>query len=363
MTGCFQAVLTQTTAGAPAALRSPAAADAGPTGFIPAPGSEHWPIPDWPLADPSARGLDPARLAELVKAATQRAPGLLSILVIRGGDLVLEQYFDPAATDHREVYSVTKSFTATLVGIAIDRGYIQGVGDRLLDYFPGRTFANPDPRKGELTLEHLLTMTTGLDWTESDRDIQALYTSPDWVQYMLDLPLVAAPGERFNYCTGCSHLLMAVVAEATSVAEATGMLPLDFARQALFEPLGFTRVEWLQDPQGLPIGGWGLQLAPRDLARLGYLYLHAGSWAGRQVVSADWTRSATSPHVAGDPGYDYGYQWWVRPSIDGYAAIGRDGQMVAVIPAKDLVVVFTSTEGDSETLYGLIEDFVLPAVR
>jgi CubicO group peptidase (beta-lactamase class C family) len=174
---------------------------------------------------------------------------------------------------------------------------------------------------------------------------------------MLDLSIVDPPGMRFNYCTGCSHLLTAIVEQAT------GMGALDFARQALFEPLGFESIEWQTDAQGIPVGGWGLQLTPREMARLGYLYLRGGRWKDQQVVSTQWVQVATTDQVAAEPGFGYGYQWWVRPSIQGYAAIGRGGQMVAVIPGKDLVVVFTSSSGDSDSLFKLIEDYVLPAVK
>lgn len=302
--------------------------------------------------------MDPTRLANLAADAPQRAPGLLSVLVLRGGDLVLERYYGGAGPDiRREVYSVTKSFSATLIGIAIDRGNISGMDERVLDFFPNRPVSNPGPEKAAITLEDLLTMTSGLDWTEDDASIQTLYTSPDWVQHVLDLPIAEPPGIRFNYCTGCSHLLTAIIEQAT------GMSALDFARQGLFEPLGLEAAEWQTDAQGIPIGGWGLQLTPREMARLGYLYLRGGRWKDQQVVSTQWIQAATSAQVAAEPGYDYGYQWWVRPSIEGYAAIGRGGQMVAVIPGKDLVVVFTSTSGDSDTLFKLIEDYMLPAVK
>jgi CubicO group peptidase (beta-lactamase class C family) len=161
-----------------------------------------------------------------------------------------------------EIYSITKSFMTTLIGIAIDQGYISGVDGIVQDYFPDRTFENPGPGKDALTLEHLLTMTTGLDWIESDEDIRDLYVSPDWSQYMLDLPAAEPPGERFNYCTGCSHLLSAILEKAT------GMGTLDFARQHLFEPVGITQVEWLTNPGGTPLAA-GVCSSPRPTWRVG----------------------------------------------------------------------------------------------
>jgi len=322
-------------------------------------GSEiHWPEDAWPTAQPDARGLDPEQLAALAVDAPKRAPNISSLLVIRGGDLVMEQYYGGReAEDAIEIYSVTKSFISTLIGIAIDQGLIQGVDVPILSFFPGQEVKRPDPAKERLTLEQVLTMSTGLVWSEND--INRLYNSPDWTQFMLDLPITEPPGSRFNYCTGCSHLLSAIIQQSS------GMDSRDFARQFLFEPIGIREAGWLEDSQGLAIGGWGLQLTPRDMARLGYLYLRQGNWNGHQVVSEKWVQVATADHIAvGDnPNAHYGYQWWVRPSMNGYAALGRGGQMIAVIPGKDLVVVFTANGVEHEVEYELIEAYVLPAVR
>jgi CubicO group peptidase (beta-lactamase class C family) len=301
--------------------------------------------------------MDPARLEALLGAAPERIPYLTGLLVIRRGEVVLEEYFNGNGPEQRhEVFSVTKSFIATLVGIAINRGDIAGVDSRIFDYYPGREYEVP-ARIAGMTVEEVLTMTTGLDWTEGDAAYEDLYTSRNWGQFMLDLPLREPPGSRFNYCTGCSHLL------AVLVEEATGMDLLDFAHQALFDPIGISDPVWLEDSQGTPIGGWGLQLTPHEMARLGYLYLREGRWGDRQVVSQEWVAAATSTHIQAEDQLGYGYQWWVRPSIDGYAAVGRGGQMIAVVPEKELVVVFTSEAGGSEEEFALIEEYVLPAVR
>jgi CubicO group peptidase (beta-lactamase class C family) len=343
------------------ALQAPATQAPVPHPPIAQPATEgelHWPGVDWPTAEPEARGIDPQGLSDLQDTVLERAPLTTSLLVIRSGDLVLERYYGSGGPDVRnEIYSCTKSFIATLAGIAVDQGILPGIDARVLDYFPGRTFSNPDPRKDDLTLEDLLTMTAGLDWTEGDPAIYALYGSQDWAQFMLDQPMLEAPGTRFNYCSGCSHLLSAVMEEAA------GMSTLDYADQVLFEPVGISNVEWLRDSQGIPIGGWGLQLTPREMARLGYLYLRGGVWDGRQVVSREWVEAATAPQVEAEEKLSYGYQWWVRPSMHGYAALGRGGQMIAVIPEKDLVVVFTSLGGDSEPLFQLIEEFLIPATK
>ncbi len=319
-------------------------------------GAARWPVDDWNSVEPETQGMDPERLSELVKILPKRLPKLSSLLIVRGGDIVLEEYFggrEPA--EAKEIYSITKSVIASLIGIAIDNGFIRGVDMPLADFFPELTPGNASPEKEDLSLENVLTMTTGYRWSEDD--IDTLYNSPDWTQYMLDLPVEQPPGSQFNYCTGCSHLLSAVLQRVT------GMDAHAYARQFLFEPIGIRDSEWLGDSQGLPIGGSGLQLTPRDLARFGYLYLRKGIWDGRQVISPEWVETATRIHVPLEEGRGYGYQWWIRDSIQGYAALGMDGQMVAVIPAANLVVVFTAVEADHEVEFKLIEDTILPAVK
>ena len=312
------------------------------------------PATEWLRATPSAPGLDPERLAELAEVIPQQAPGLRSLVIIQDGKLVMEVALEPhSLTTEREVYSITKSIMATLIGIAIDQGYIEGVDAPVLDYFAERTIDNNSAAKQAILLDDLLTMTSGILWVEDyNQAIRDLRDSPDWLQTMLDLPMATQPGERFNYCTGCSHLLSGILERAT------GMDAFEFAQQNLFAPLGITQVQWSRDTGGTPIGGWGIQLSPYDLARFGYLYLQGGRWGDQQIVSAAWVETATSPHITVDDDYSYGYQWWIRSSIEGYAAIGADGQMVAVLPEKNVVVVFTSSYGQTDVLFELIEQYI-----
>jgi CubicO group peptidase (beta-lactamase class C family) len=277
-------------------------------------------------------------------------------MIVRHGQVALEQYFGSAGPNtRREIYSVTKSFMATLIGIAIDQGLIQDVNTPVLSFFPERSVQNPSPEKDSMTLKHVLTMSTGFRWSEND--INRMYSSPDWTQFMLDLPVVEKPGTRFNYCTGCSHLLSAILAQAT------GMDARSFAEQFLFEPLGIRNAQWLTSSEGLPIGGWGLQLTTPDLARLGYLYLRRGVWDTRLLLSNYWIQAATFPYIQADAQQNYGYQWWIRPSIHGYAALGRDGQMIAVTAEKDMVIVFTAAGVDHDVEFNLIEKYIMPAAH
>ena len=319
---------------------------------------QYFPTDGWRTSTPEEQGMDSNKLAQMLSAVQQKHLSLHSLLVIRNGYIVSETYFGAFTQDTpHQLYSVTKSFIATLIGIAIDKGAIDRTDHRILDFFPEDTIENLDQYKQAITLENLLTMRAGLDWQEGDPAYMALAQSPDWVKFMLDKPMVQPPGTWFNYCSGCSHLLSAILEQTT------GMNTLDFAKQNLFQPLGITNVTWDTDAQGIPIGGWGLQLTPRDMAKLGYLYLYNGIWERDQIVSGDWVNRATQTHTETDSELGYGYQWWTYPSLSGYAALGMGGQTVFVIPRSDLVIVTTADMDNHDEIFQLIEQYIVPAVK
>jgi CubicO group peptidase (beta-lactamase class C family) len=173
----------------------------------------------------------------------------------------------------------------------------------------------------------------------------------------MDMPMREEPGSRFNYCSGCTQILSAILQSRT------GMTTREFAKQVLFAPLGIMYYSWSTDPSGNSIGGWGLELTPRDMAKLGYLYLHDGTWEGRQVVSAEWVRIAVQKHTEGEDNLGYGYQWWTYPSLGAYAALGRYGQTIFVIPDLNLIVVTTAGLNSHDEIFRLIEDYIVPAAR
>jgi CubicO group peptidase (beta-lactamase class C family) len=145
--------------------------------------------------------------------------------------------------------------------------------------------------------------------------------------------------------------------------QATGLSPRDFAEKNLFAPLGLEDVDWELNPASLPIGGWGLRLAPREMAKLGYLFLHNGQWDGQQIVSAGWVEKATRSHTGTDGSLGYGYQWWTVPSLGAYTALGLYGQMIMVIPGSDLVIVTTAQMDNHDKIFELVEEYILPAVK
>ena len=302
--------------------------------------------------------MDGGTLDAALDEAARRHLSLHSLLVIRHGSIVQEKYFAGYTVGAvHDLFSCTKSFTSALMGIAIDKGYVADISRPVLGFFPEHPFAAADSRKRALTVRNLLTMSSGLGWVEADETYQSLEVLPggDWVSYILDLPMVTEPGKRFAYSSGDSYILAAIIQRSS------GKNLYDFARESLFGPLGISDPRWEKDPKGLPIGGWGLQLSPRDMAKLGYLYLHTGLWEGKQVVPAAWVRESTLPQIQADDGWSYGYQWRVDTEVPFFAALGRYGQCIFVVPKLDLVVVFTAHIDSNDPERDLLKNYIIPA--
>ncbi len=280
-------------------------------------------------------------LTEAFDYVRQHRIPIHSLTVVRNGYLVLDAYFWPFQDGQlHDLASVTKSVTSTLVGVAIGQGKLSGVDQPLLTLFGQRAVANRDPRKERVRLRDLLTMTSGLGCVaEHEVTLSQMMESDDWIQFMLDRPMQSEPGSRYVYCSGGMHLL------SGAIAAATGASTLDFARRELFAPLGIDSVAWPTDPKGVPAGWGDLHLQPRDMAKIGYLWLHGGRWGERQIVPAEYLRAAARVHS--HPGFtagqEYGYGFWVYPERTPpiFEGLGRGGQRISVVPAFNLVVVFT----------------------
>jgi CubicO group peptidase (beta-lactamase class C family) len=319
----------------------------------------HWPTESWPTSTPEEQGMDSKLLAEALMFLHETKDGshIHSLLVIRHGTLVTEAYFSPFAQGAKhDIASVTKSFMATLIGVAIEEGHILGVEQPVLDLFPDRPVANLDAHKGAMTIRDLLTMRSGLECIDEPTEVTLMQMmgSPDWVQFVLDLPMAAEPGSAFVYCSSNVHLLSAIVQETA------GMSALDFAQEHLFGPLGISSVAWPADPQGNNYGWGSLRMTSRDMAKLGYLYLRQGQWDGRQIVTPAWVEAATSPPAGADSD-QYGYLWWLKPSQRFYYASGRGGQTIYVLPEQDMVIVLTA--GGGHVGSKVRDSFILPAVK
>jgi CubicO group peptidase (beta-lactamase class C family) len=325
----------------------------------------YWPTNGWRTTTPEEQGMDSEKLADMLEHIQAENLNLHSLLIVRHGYLVGEIYAQPyTAGQAHWVASTTKSVVSALVGIAIQQGKIKDVKQSLWSLLPADGVKNLDENKQKITLEDLLTMTSGLDCNDDPSSGQPIMeTSANWVGFMLDLPMAAAPGTHYTYCSGVTHLLSAVLQHAT------GMTTREYANQVLFPRIGIDPIpenRWTSDPQGVTIGGYELYLTPREMAKFGYLYLHQGSWDGQQVVPAAWVAASTAWHVDKGDGLGYGYQWHIDPGRKNYAALGRAGQHIFVYPEQDLVVVFTSglpyrSNQDFAPLVKLLNDYILPA--
>lgn len=320
--------------------------------------NEYWPTNGWRSASPEDHGLDNEQLEAMFAYIEKHGINLHSLLIVKDGYIVAEQYYSgfDQNTPHVQ-YSVTKSFVSSLVGIAMEEGHISSVDQKVLDVFPELTINRNDPQKAGMTIEDILTMRTGLDWTEGDTGYYALMESANPTAYMLSLPLVDEPGTDFRYCSGCSYLLSAIIQESTETNTLT------FAETKLFEPLGITSFTWEKLQNGVPNGGWGLHLTPRQMAKFGYLYLNNGVWDGQQVVPQSWIKASIQPGNPASPYTDYGYQWWIYPDLNIYAAQGLYGQKIYVIPENDMVVVMTAELYDESQEFLLLQEFILTAVQ
>jgi CubicO group peptidase (beta-lactamase class C family) len=323
---------------------------------------DYWPTGAWHISSPEAQGIGSRQLAEMLAEVQQRSYAIDSISIVRNGYLVLDAYIHPFGPGQKhEIYSCTKSIVSALVGIAIEQDHIASVDVPLLELFPGRTGSRAED-KASITLEHALTMSSGLECRDSYlyrwQGLGEMRQSSDWVQHMLDLDVEHEAGTYFEYCNGGSFLLSAIVQETT------GQTALAYAEEHLFGPLGITDVAWPANPQGISIGWGEMRMRPHDMLKIGYLYLNQGRWQDEQIVPAAWVNASTRKQIDGTLQDGYGYQWWIaEPGL--YMALGYSGQYIIVVPEQNLVVVFTShlAEQDFYVPQQLFERYVLPAVE
>ena len=291
-------------------------------------------------------------------------PRMQSLLVSVDGELHAEGYFNGAAPQRAaNLKSASKSIISVLVGIAIDRGYVEGIDATLDQFFPEYL---DDPSKGRITVEDLLTMRSGLE-TTSNRNYGRWVQSGNWVRHVLTRPLVAEPGTQMIYSTGSTHVLSAIITRAS------GLDTHRFATRYLGEPLGISVPRWTADPQGIYFGGNEMSMTPRDMLAIGEMYLNCGRLGTTQIVSEDWVHTSIVAHATRtrSPDRAYGYGWWVR-DLDGHDAFyawGYGGQFIYVVPDLRLVTVMTSSpipgqglRAHRQSLYDLMEDEIVPAV-
>ena len=306
----------------------------------------------WELTRPEAEGIDPGGLSAAVSFVEQDPHGdFRSLVIARNGHLVAEHYFNGNGPDSLvDIRSATKSITSTLVGMAIAQGLIPSVETPVMPLFPRyMPIAHDGPQKRAITIEHLLTMSSGLDANADDPESTGyedrMWESDDWVRFVLDLPMVHEPGEDWSYSSASSFLAGAAVEEAAAQNLA------GYASDVLFAPLGFGDYQWLETPKGRTVAQGNLSIRARDMAKIGQLYLDDGRWKNQQLVPQSWIRASVEGRFEVPwNGYDsYGYGWYTHSfdvnerAFHGFGASGNGGNKIYVFPKQQLVVVIQST--------------------
>ena len=312
-----------------------------------------------PRSSAADEGVSAGRLAEFLDAAG-RFGGIDSVIVVRHGRVIAEQWWPPAdAVTPHVMWSISKSFTSMAVGLAIEDGLLT-LDDAIVTLLPDAAPAEPDARLAAMTVRHLLTMTSGHAEESLPDDARLPHT--DWARWILNQPVPYEPGTHFVYNSGATYLLSAIIQRLT------GHGLLDYLRPRLFEPLGIRDATWLSSPQGIDVGGWGLSVTTEDLATFGQLLLRHGEWNGAQLVPAAWVDAATAWQVpnASEPepkdwGQGYGYQFW-QCRHGAYRADGLGGQLCVVLPDADVVVAVTAWLTDMQSELDLVWDYLLPAL-
>jgi len=307
---------------------------------------------DWEVSTPEAQGLDPMLVAELYYNAAELET-LYSLLVVKNGHLIAEDYFNDGSIDQKDrLQSVTKSYTSALVGIALEQGYLSSADQKMLDFFPEVADQITDKRKEQITIRDLLQMRSGYPWEETDPALWDGLLSGHYPPLIEEFALTADPGTEFNYSNLSSNWLGIIVDRAT------GMNLKTYAEENLFLPLGVDVGEWGTDAEGHNNGCGDLHLTPRDATKFGLLYINDGVFEGNQVVPADWVHDSLQRYsedinlTGGFPAnwglsfhdIGYGYQWWsarVGEHLYDYAA-GHGGQLIVLLDELDIVVVTTS---------------------
>lgn len=359
----------------------------------------------WETASLADVGIDEKMISEAIDRIRDKTyPNVHSVLIVKDGKLVLEEYFAGYSFDYlgdqfrgeytefgintlHNLASVTKSFTSALLGIAIEQGFIRDVRENVFAFFPDYSYLKNGP-KNRITLEHLLTMTSGLEWNELEvwlgdtrHDLIQLWIVSDPLAYILAKPVVAEPGTTWYYNGGGVNLLGEVIRKAS------GLRIDDFSEEYLFKPLGIAEYEWDHIKPDIIHASGNLKLRPRDMAKFGYLYLNGGTWKGERVISAEWIEQSTSAYISipwdsmaenlGDEYVDvpethgerYGYLWWLKTydvnsqAVDSYRADGWGGQKIIVFPSLDMVVIFTGGNYvGHEPVDEIVTRYILPAV-
>jgi len=311
-------------------------------------------------AAPESQGVSSQAILKFVNAAEAQVDALHSFMLVRHDKLIAQGWWAPYKSDSPHMlYSLSKSFTSTAVGLAIAEGRLS-LNDTVISFFPDETPDEPSTNLKAMRIRDLLAMNSG-----HEKDTTGRITGVQdktWVEAFLSLPVEHKPGTHFVYNSGATFMLSAILQKVT------GQTVLDYLTPRLFEPLGIEGAAWEQNPQGINMGGWGLKIKTEDIAKLGLLYLHKGVWNGQRILSEEWVAAARSRQTSNgsNPNSDweqgYGYQFWrCRHNI--YRGDGAFGQYCIIMPEQNAVLAITSGLGDMQTPLNLVWDILLPAMQ
>ena len=314
---------------------------------------------DLPRSTPEQQGIASAAVADFVAALDSEIEDVHGLMVLRHGHVVAEGWWAPYRPEFvHTLFSLSKSFTSTAIGLAIDEGHLS-LDDLVISFFPDAVPDEPDWRLEAMRIRDLLSMSTG----QHGEDLRAFSfdSASPLPEAFLHLPVAHKPGTHFNYNTPATYMLSAIVHKVT------GQKLLDYLRPRLLDPLGIVDATWSEDAQGIALGGFGLSVTTESIARFGQLYLQQGVWEGRQLLSADWVAKATARQTSNgsDPDNDwdqgYGYQFW--RSRHGYRGDGAGGQFALVLPEQDAVVAINSGTSQMADIMNIVWDRLLPAMQ
>lgn len=314
---------------------------------------------DWEISDPASEGFNNLDLQDVyeIMFAEDKFITSRSLLIVKNGKLVSESYFRDMNDIHlkNNIQGITKGVTSLLTGFAYDKGLIEP-SSKLYEYIPGYFDGNRDKR--EITISHVLTMLTGLEWENDVHtvDLTNIYRFPSSLRVVLTKPFKTASGTEFHYNHGAPQLAMGVIREVFNVEETDTLV------KSLFDPLGIKDYVWEKHTDGLHYGGFGLHLTPRDLARIGQFCLQKGSWNGRQILSEEWIDVSTHPvldeNMTGSS-LNYGYYWWIHPENNACFGMGDGGQYLYLVPEEELVIVHTANPSTGSGYEGItLGDFL-----
>jgi len=323
----------------------------------------------WKTNDLQSQNIDSSLIIELFNQLQIKENRIHSVLLVKNNQIIIEEYYgENSVIKQHDLRSTTKSITSILMGIAIDKGYIENVNAPISNYIKSYVpTKNLDERKKEITIKHLLTMSSGLDCNDWDKKSKGqedkIYKKSDWLQYFLNLPMINEPGEVSNYCT------MGQILATEIISQASGM-PIDkFSEKYLFEPLDVNNVSWGHtSSKNIIPSGKRLYMTSRDMAKIGQLILNKGKWNKKQLISEKWIVESTTPKTKITE-IDYGYLWWNIPFkaneklFVSKTATGNGGQYIIVLPELDIVAIFTGGAYNSQEdklPFAIMNDIFLP---